>query len=280
MQQHVSKALPPGRDKASKLSAALLDNDSARRAYEKMAPVYDRFTAHHDYDAWLADLLRLLERNGLRGRRLLDIGCGTGKSFLPLLTQAWTVTACDISPAMVELARKKTGDTVELCVADMRELPELGQFDLVWALDDAVNYLLSLDELEAALAGMRRNLDRRGLLLFDLSTLCAFRRDRGTEIVEREGWTFTWRGHGREDIQSGAICEAAVEAQPLDADRGTEAVVSIHRQRHFPEAEVLAALASAGLACLGVWGHGLDGVPERPLDEVLHTKAIYVARAA
>ena len=31
----------------------------------------------------------------------------------------------------------------------MRELPVFGEFDLVWSLDDAVNYLLSAEELEA-----------------------------------------------------------------------------------------------------------------------------------
>ena len=26
------------------------------RTYEAMAPVYDDFTAHHDYEGWIADL--------------------------------------------------------------------------------------------------------------------------------------------------------------------------------------------------------------------------------
>ena len=60
-----------------------------------------------------------------------------------MLERGWEVTACDISAAMVELARAKVGDAAELSVADMRELPSFGEFDLVWCLDDAVNYLLS-----------------------------------------------------------------------------------------------------------------------------------------
>src|SRR5262249_6156918 len=99
-----------------------------------------------------------LERHGLRGKRLLDVGCGTGKSFLPMLKRGWDVTGCDISASMVELARTKVGDAALLSVEDMRELPTLGEFDLVWCLDDAVNYLLSVDELERALSGMRQNL--------------------------------------------------------------------------------------------------------------------------
>src|SRR5262249_13250195 len=115
----------------------------AERAYEAMAPVYDDFTAHHDYEGWLTDLLAALERRGLKGRCLLDVACGTGKSFMPMLPRGWQVTGCDISPAMLALAVEKVGDAVRLEIADMLDLPSFGEFDLVWALDDAINYLLS-----------------------------------------------------------------------------------------------------------------------------------------
>src|SRR4249919_3546205 len=96
----------------------------AEIAYEAIAPVYDDFTHHHDYELWLGNLLPELERLGLRGNRLLDVACGTGKSFIPMLNRGWEVSASDISPAMVELARAKVGDKSELSVADMRDLPD------------------------------------------------------------------------------------------------------------------------------------------------------------
>jgi SAM-dependent methyltransferase len=100
----------------------------AEIAYEAIAPVYDDFTHHHDYELWLGNLLPELERLGLRGNRLLDVACGTGKSFIPMLNRGWEVTASDISPAMVELARAKVGDRADLSVADMRDLPDCGRF--------------------------------------------------------------------------------------------------------------------------------------------------------
>jgi SAM-dependent methyltransferase len=272
-------------------AAAAKENgaDWARSTYEAMAPVYDDFTAHHEYDAWIADLLELLERRGLQGKRLLDVGCGTGKSFLEMLPRAWQVTGCDISPAMLELARRKAGDRVRLIVADMLALPKFGEFDLVWALDDAVNYLLSREELEKALVGMRANLASAGLLLFDVNTLPAYRTFFAeTEVVERGGRRLIWRGQADPDVAPGSICESRLEVAPeqgctSDGEPGAggdDVPVLIHRQRHFPEAEVLAALTGAGLECLDVYGHGLDGIPRQPLDESTHTKAIYVARSA
>ena len=74
----------------------------AEIAYEAMASVYDDFTAHHDYELWLGQLLPKVEGHGLGARgRLLDVGCGTGKSFIPMLERGWSVTACDLSPANI-----------------------------------------------------------------------------------------------------------------------------------------------------------------------------------
>jgi SAM-dependent methyltransferase len=245
--------------------------DWALRTYEAMAPVYDAFTGHYESEAWIADLVKVLGRRGLTGKRLLDVGCGTGTSFLPMLERGWEVTGCDISPAMLELARKKGGDAVQLAVADMLNLPEFGEFDLVWALDDAINYLLSPEELERALVGMRANLAPTGLLLFDVNELQAYRTFFAeTTVVEREGRRLIWRGSASADVPAGSICESKMEVAPGE--------VLTHRQRHFPEAEVQAALVGAGLECLAIYGHGLDGIPTQPL-EPSHTKAIYIARA-
>ncbi|HEX3608441.1 MAG TPA: class I SAM-dependent methyltransferase [Solirubrobacterales bacterium] len=254
--------------------------DWAERTYEAMAPVYDDFTAHHEYDAWIADLLVALERRGLRGRRLLDVGCGTGKSFMPMLPRGWEVTACDISAAMLELAREKAGESVRLEVADMLKLPRFGEFDLVWAIDDTVNYLLSREELERALAGMRANLAPTGLLLFDVNELLAYRTFFAETIeVEREGRRLVWKGLADADVVPGSICESRLEVASDEV--GTDSAPAMtHRQRHFPEAEVLGALEAAGLECVDVYGIYTDGILKQPLDPSTHTKAIYIARAA
>jgi SAM-dependent methyltransferase len=256
----------------------------AERAYEAIAPVYDDFTAHYDSKAWLEELLVALERHDLSGRRLLDVGCGTGESFLPMLERGWEVTACDISASMLELARAKAGGPVRLEHADMRQLPAFGEFDLVWALDDAVNYLLSDDELEQALSGMRNNLAVAGLLLFDVNTLLAYRTFFAeTTEVERRGRRLIWRGQASADTPPGSICEARFEVEPVEPAPGagrSDVTAHVHRQRHFPAEDVLAALDRAGLKCIEHFGMGVDGILRKPLDESVHTKAVFIARAA
>ena len=255
----------------------------AEFAYEAIAPVYDDFTAHHDYELWLGNLLPELERHGLRHGHLLDVGCGTGKSFIPMLERGWQVTACDVSASMVELARVKVGEAAKLSVADMRDLPELGEFELVWALDDAVNYLLGLEELEAALSGMRANLAPGGLLMFDVNTLQSYRTFFAeTVVVEARGRRLTWTGHGSPNTSPGSISEASFEVETIaeGSHPGEKIETELHRQRHFPEEEVLATMERAGLECLDVFGHGFDAVLKQPVDDLVHSKAVYLARSA
>lgn len=251
----------------------------AEVAYEGMAPVYDEFTAHHDYELWLGNLMPKLEKHGIPGHRLLDVACGTGKSFIPLLERDWEVTACDISPAMVAIAREKVGERAKLSVADMRDLPVLGEFDVVFCLDDAVNYLLSVEELEDALRGMRRNLGGGGLLMFDVNTLESYRTFFAEEVVlERDGKRLIWKGLSSPDAPPGSIAEASFEVELLEESAGPPIPPVLHRERHFPEAEVRAALERAGLECLDVYGHHHDAIPHQPLDEVEHAKGVYIAR--
>ncbi len=251
----------------------------AEVAYEAIAPVYDDFTAHHNYREWVGTLLELGAAHGLRGGTALDVACGTGKSFMPLLERGWTVTASDISPSMVELARTKVAGKVELGVADMRELPDYGSFDLVCCLDDAVNYLLSAAELEQALRGMAANLAPAGLVIFDSNTLTTYRTFFAEHIeVEANGRRLIWDGRGGGETEPGDISEAAFEVEPMVPGSGPSIAPEIHRQRHHPESEVRGAIDAAGLEIAGLYGHHHDGVPHQPMSEERHTKAIYIAR--
>lgn len=253
-------------------------SSSARVAYDGMAGFYDEFTAHHDYELWLGNLLPALEAHGLPRRgALLDVGCGTGKSFLPMVERGWSVTAVDLSPGMIEQARLKVtaDDQVELMVADVRELPALGHFDLIWCLDDGLNYMLTELELESALTRMAANLGTRGILAFDLNTLLSFRTFFAEEtVIERSGRRMVWRGCADPKGPPGMIGEATLSVEGADSI----ATRVVHRERHFPARDVLDAMSRAGLRCVDLFGIHYDAVLRQPLDEELHTKAIYLAR--
>jgi SAM-dependent methyltransferase len=249
-------------------------------AYDAFAPFYDAFTATSDYETFAADVLRVAVGLGLTGNRLLDLACGTGNSFEPLLRRGYRVTACDASPGMLGEAAAKWPEA-RLVRCDVRELPVLGSFDLVTCFDDSLNYLSSEDELAAAFAGMARNLSAGGIAAFDLNSLSAYRTTFATDSVhEHDGVLFAWRGLGAADAEPGCIAEAQIEIFHAREEGAWDRVTTCHRQRHFERELVLDLLAGSGLDCLAVHGVLGDASLDDTADEERHLKVLYTARRA
>jgi ubiquinone/menaquinone biosynthesis C-methylase UbiE len=256
-------------------------DDHARAAYDALAPVYDLLTAGHDHAAWASQVEALALRAGLSGQRLLDVGCGTGSSARPMLARGYEVMGVDVSPGMLELARAKLGPDVRLELADMRALPALGAFDLIWSIADGVNCLLTVAELVAAFTGWRRNLAPGGVVVFDVDTLASFRTLYSSLIVAKaDHGVVLFDGQSGADMEPGAVAEAIVDRLEPETAPWWGRVRAVHRQRHHTAATLIAALASGGLECVDVWGTDGAGASEQPLDEERHNKAVYVARAA
>lgn len=87
--------------------------------------------------SWIMDRIDR-EAKALRGKRLLEIGCGLGYDSLEFIRRGVRVTAIDLTPTAVELARRHfevvgvEADAVE--VGNALDLPfEDGTFDAVWS---------------------------------------------------------------------------------------------------------------------------------------------------
>jgi SAM-dependent methyltransferase len=242
--------------------------------YEAFAPFYDAFTAEYPYDEWVGDLEGWARECGLRGRRLLDVACGTGNSFLPMLARGYDVVGCDLSPAMLARARVKARGRARLVVADMRALPWRGRFDLVTCVDDSMNYLLSTADLVAALRSIAQALAPGGLAVFDTNSLAAYRTGFSSEdSLEADGNRFRWRGEGDGRLPAGGLAAATIEllvpgAAPVELGR--------HVQRHHPVSTVRGACEEAGLELLGVRGANPEGGLDPEPDEEHHLKIAFV----
>jgi magnesium-protoporphyrin O-methyltransferase len=102
----------------------------------------------------------------LRGRRVLDAGCGTGALAIELAKRGANVVAIDLSPTLTDLARDRSGDaglpgSVDFRVGDMLD-PSLGRFDHVVAMDSLIHYRAS--DMAGAVAALARRTE--GSLLF------------------------------------------------------------------------------------------------------------------
>jgi SAM-dependent methyltransferase len=257
--------------------------ESARAAYNHYAAIYDECNAQNDYEMWLGEvLLPELERHGLQKGSALDLGCGTGRAFDPLLRRGWQVVGCDISEGMLSKAARKFGSEVALLNVDVRNLPTIPAspgartneaFDLVLLLNDVLNYLTQDGDLVRVFAGIKRSLRRdSGLAIFDANTLALFQGSfTSNAAAEMRSRGLEWRGLTPE-AKPGIVHEARLSA------RGVEP--HIHRQRHWMDGQVREALEASDLRCLAALGQREDRgkiLLSPTVDEERDQKRIYIA---
>jgi SAM-dependent methyltransferase len=126
------------------------------------------------------------------GAAVLELGCGNGKTLAALIRQPWSVTAVDISPRAVSLARRRPGTAAaNLVVADAACLPFRGEvFDAVFLVHVA-GHLPETGRRNVASA-VCRVLRPGGAAFFRAFSVEDMRAGKG---VETEAQTFS-RGNG------------------------------------------------------------------------------------
>ncbi|MGH8292976.1 MAG: malonyl-ACP O-methyltransferase BioC [Gammaproteobacteria bacterium] len=142
-----------------------LDRQQLRAAFERAARGYDAADVLQQEVA--GRLLERLELTAIQPARVLDLGCGTGRNLRELRRRYphARLVAADFAFNMLLAARRRLGfwRRVPLACADALHLPfAAGAFDLIYC-----NLVLQwCDDLDQALAELRRTLAPHGLLLF------------------------------------------------------------------------------------------------------------------
>lgn len=252
--------------------------DAAEPNWDAFSAFYDEFTAHFDYEAWTATLESLARDHGLGGTRLLDIACGSGKSFAPFLQRGYDVVGCDISRRMLDVADDRAGGRARLLHRDMCELERIGDFDLVLLVNDALNYVVTDDALHAALAAAAANLAAGGILVLDVNRLLLYRTmyANTAAIDGAQQRLYVWRGQTARDLAPNGPVRATLEAfSPAEDDRWQRTSI-VQVQRHHSAEALEAALAAAGLRTLAIHGQDMAGTIHRAFDPQQHVKIIHI----
>ena len=173
----------------------------------------------------------------LRGRRILDAGCGTGALAVELAHRGAEVVAIDLSPTLVGLARERmtlppAPGSLSFVVGDMLGT-SLGRFDHVVAMDSLIHY--RTQDMVRSVIGLSERTNRsliftfaprtRALALMHAIGRCFPRGDRApaiepvaAEAVDRAlGPAATaglWRRSRTERIASGFYTSQAMEMLP------------------------------------------------------------------
>ena len=104
------------------------------------------------------------------GGPVLELGCGTGRTLLPIARAGIACVGVDASPAMLAVLRQKSPPpNLELLEGRMERLELPGRrFRLVTCPFRAFSHLLDVDSQLAALAAVRRHLEPGGTFALDV----------------------------------------------------------------------------------------------------------------
>jgi SAM-dependent methyltransferase len=151
------------------------------------------------------------QSNLTAGARVLDVGCGIGLTAFHLVNAyGCSVTAMDITPAMIDRAReeariRRVKGALRFAVADAQALPfKDGTFDLVMV--ESVNVFLS--DRPGAFDAYTRVAKRGGYVGITESTWmtppdegsAAFMDSIGGDVLQREDWMALMQGAGLIDV--------------------------------------------------------------------------------
>lgn len=181
-------------------------------AYETLAAMYDALMDDVDYEAWADYIDRMLQKHGGPGKRLLDLGCGTGCISIPLAQRGYQVTGVDISEEMLATAREKSRalqldiDWRKQDLTSLQLFDEAGNemvFDAAIATFDVFNHLTEPEDLQMLFHTLNPLLADEGVLLFDVQTPYKLREYLGNHIftLHRDDVEYMWENHFDEESQ-------------------------------------------------------------------------------
>lgn len=141
--------------------------------YATLAPFYDRIGLADFATQMTPRLLTYVQQNGWMGRRIVELGCGTGACMTWLAGRGYSVFGVDNAPEMLQLAQKAidsasvSGTTTE---ADIRNLGDFERTDMAIALG-VMNDLDNLRDLEAVFKCVAAILSKDRFFVFDMETI-------------------------------------------------------------------------------------------------------------
>lgn len=153
--------------------------------YNGLAPFYKLI--YPDWEKSVqrqADMLDSIFRDyaGRKVESVLDVSCGIGTQSIGLAKLGYKITASDLSPAEIELARQEAldhGVEIEFSVGDMRDAWTIfqRQFDVVIACDNSIPHLLSNEAILYAFRQFFQCVKSGGSCLISLRDYAKFEKD-------------------------------------------------------------------------------------------------------
>jgi SAM-dependent methyltransferase len=229
---------------ADKLATALAAGSTE---HYRDAALYDHeYKRRRDDIRWYRRLARR-ELGAPDGKRaILELGCGSGRTLVPLLRDGWNVVGVDAAPAMLARCRERlrhagaaASARVELHEGDFRALALGRRFPLVICPFNAFMHLYTRQDVERFLAVVRAHLAPGGLFAFDvlnpdLGWLSRDPHRRWSRTRFRHPITRRWMVYSTSVTYDAALQIAFMRIYYQPEIGGRERVVRLVHRQFFP----------------------------------------------
>ena len=132
------------------------------RDYDSYASFYDIFTKYRKINTEGKFILNIIKNR----KRVLDVGCGSGKHVSILENLGYEVTGIDKSKRMVEVSKANTRS--DIYNMDVLDLNFEEKFNAIICIKSVLNHLKSYEEFELAIKNMINCLEKDGIIIIDL----------------------------------------------------------------------------------------------------------------
>ncbi len=229
---------------------------------------FDGMTENPDYATEEDSEEALLEERNL----VVELGCGTGSFTQVLKRKGYDIMGIDLSPEMLDLARKKSAEVgldIMYLEQDMRELDLYCTAGTIVSVCDSINYILEDDEVVETFKLVNNFLFPGGLFVFDFNTLHKYRDVIGDATIaeNRDDCSFIWENYYHEDEHINeydlTIFFKCDEEQEL-----FKRSVETHFQRGYTLEEMLSFVKAAGLEFVSAIDADTHGNPSSDSERI------------
>ncbi len=226
--------------------------------YDLLAPFYDEVNKDINYSEW-ADFIEKIIKRYYDGRPelVLDLGCGTGKMTLELSRRRYDMTGIDISPEMLDTARRTAEDEgisdkiLWLC-QDMTEFELYGTVDVTVSCLDCINHLTDKKSLDKCFALVHNYLVPGGLFIFDINGKRKFEEiyADNSYVIEEDGNVCVWQNYY--DDKRG-VCDFYITVFEEGSDGRYERYDDIQKEKMYTLRSIRSSLNKNGFEFLGAY---------------------------
>ena len=201
--------------------------------------VYDAFGWNYYPEEFAGLLQRWIEKNQIRVRTMLDIGCGTGVLCNRMHAYGIDAQGMDLSEGMIAMAREKYPELV-FEQGNMITYESDRQYDLVTSTCDAMNHIIDPADLQQVMQHVYGYLEPDGYFLFDLLKWEETEECEPVDLGELDGKRLQFQIHRTTD--------GFVSLQ-IEVFEGTQLVhTEVIRERMYAPDQILQMLRQTGFS--------------------------------